>query len=123
MTTIALHPQLAKQLNVEAKRQQTSVEALVNDWLEENLRERRVKKIQEESKRFQAKHAELYAQYAGQHIAMQEGVVLDHDADLLNLYDRVRARYGDEPVLITPVTAEPIQTFRVLSPRRQRVQP
>ena len=31
MTTIALHPQLAKQLNVEAKRQQTSVEALVND--------------------------------------------------------------------------------------------
>jgi hypothetical protein len=90
--------------------------------LENVLREQRVKKIQEEAKRFQARHAELYTQYAGQYIALQEGVVLDHDVDLLILYDRIQACYGDEPILITPVTAEPMQTFRVLSPRRQRVQ-
>jgi len=31
----------------------------------------------------------------------------------LALHGRIRAQYGDDPVLITPVTTEPVQTLKV----------
>ncbi len=122
MLTVELRPELAEQLNKEAKRRQTSVDELVNQWLAEELWKQRVQIIHEESKRFQEQHAQLYRQYANQYVAMRDGVVLDHDTDLTTLHNRIRARYGDEPILMTPVTPEPVPTYRVLSPRRGRIQ-
>ena len=120
MTTIPLRSNVADRLKVEAERRRISVEALANDWLEDQLWREKHKKIQEEAERFRAKHTELYAQYAGRYIAMRDGGVLDHDADLVALHDRIRARYGDEPVLIAPVTAEPTQTFKVVGSRQRK---
>ena len=120
MDTISLRPNLADQLKSEAIRRHTSVESLANDWLEEQLWDAKRKKIEEEAERFRAQHAELLAKYAGQHIAMREGIVLDHDADLVALHQRVRAHYCEEPILIAPVTAEPIQKIKVLGARQSR---
>jgi hypothetical protein len=64
----------------------------------------------------------LMAQYAGRYIAMRDGAVLDHDTDLTALHARVRAQYGDAPILIAPVTPEPIQTFQVMGTRQRRRQ-
>ena len=122
MTTVALRPELEEQLRPEAERRQTSIEELVNEWLTNQLWQEWHKRIDEESQRFQAKHAELRAQYAGEYIAMRDGTVLDHDADLSTLHQRIRAQYGDEPILMAPVTSQPSQSFKVLSPRRQRAQ-
>jgi hypothetical protein len=122
MTVVALRPSLLDQLRTEAERLRTSVDALVNDWLEDQLWRERHKKIYEEAERFRAKHAELLAQYAGRYVAMRDGAVIDHDPDLLALNRRIRERYGDEPILITPVIPEPIQTFKVLGARRRRRQ-
>ena len=47
--------------------------------------------------------------------------VLDQDTDLLALHSRIRAKFGDEPILITPVTANPIQTIQVRGTRRTEV--
>lgn len=120
MTAITLRSNLLIQLSKEAERRQKSVEELVNDWLEDQLWLEWHRKIGEESKRFQEQHPRLLKQYEGQYIAMRDGVVLDHDPDLLALHTRIRTRYGDEPVLMTPVTAEPLQTFKIRSPRRLR---
>ncbi|OIO91923.1 MAG: hypothetical protein AUK03_10415 [Anaerolineae bacterium CG2_30_64_16] len=113
MTVVALQSKLAAQLDTEARRRQTSVDALVNDWLEDQLWHERRRQIYEEAERFRARHAELLLQYGGQYIAMRNGVVIDHDPELLALHGRIRAQYGDDPVLITPVTTEPVQTLKV----------
>ncbi|MBI5301958.1 MAG: hypothetical protein HY868_07460 [Chloroflexi bacterium] len=119
MLSVPLRDNLANQLKNEAERLHTSVEALANDWLEDQLWQAKRRKINEEADHFRARHTELFAQYNGQYIAMRDGVVLDHDANLVILHGRIRAQYGDEPILIAPVTAEPIQTFKVLGARRR----
>ena len=50
-------------------------------------------------------------------IPMYQGEVVDHDEDSGGLWQRVRKRYGKEPVLITPVLQEARQTIVVRSPR------
>lgn len=120
MDRIELRPNLAGQLKDEAMRRHTSIESLANDWLEEQLWEAKHKKIEEEAERFRAQHTELLAKYAGQHIAMRDGIVIDHDLDLLALHNRVRAKSGEEPILIAPVTRNPIQKIQVLGSRQRR---
>ena len=55
--------------------------------------------------------------YRNQFVAVHNGQVIDHDADRLLLYRRVREKLGDVPVLITPGgTPHPCE-FQILSPR------
>ncbi|HKZ82906.1 MAG TPA: hypothetical protein VJ793_04540 [Anaerolineae bacterium] len=117
MTIVTLRPKLAEQLRPEAERRQTSIEEMVNDWLEDELWEQRNKKIHEEAERYQAMHAQLRAQYADKVIAMHAGEVVDSGDELLAVYLRVRERFGDEPVLITRVGVEAIETYTIRSPR------
>ena len=117
MTTIALRPNLAEQLRTEAERRRTDVEKLVNDWLEDDLWEQRMKKIHEEAERYRAQHAQLRLQYADKVIAMHDGEVVDSGEDLPEVYRRIRERFGDEPVLITRVGVEAIEIYTIRSPR------
>ena len=117
MTTIALRPNLAEQLRTEAERRRTDVEKLVNDWFEDDLWEQRMKKIHEEAERYRAQHAQLRLQYADKVIAMHDGDVVDSGEDLPEVYRRIRERFGDEPVLITRVGVEAIETSTIRSPR------
>ena len=117
MTTVALRPNLAEQLRTEAERRRTDVEKLVNDWLEDDLWEQRTKKIHEEAERYRAQHAQLRLQYADKVIAMRDGEVVDSGEDLPEVYRRIRERFGDEPVLITRVGVEAIETYTIRSPR------
>lgn len=80
-------------------------------------REEQERQIDEEQKRYEARHSELFKEYAGQYIAMYKGEVVDKDTDDTELSKRIRARFGNTVVLITPVLKEPIQTFFVRSPR------
>ena len=122
MAAITLSSKLAEQLRAEAEQREMSIDELANTWLENQLWQEWHRKIAAESKRFQEKHPELLTQYNGVYVAMRDGAVLDHDADLSALHHRVRAQYGDEPILMAPVTAQPIQSFLIRSPRRERVQ-
>lgn len=117
MDTVALRSDLAEQLRAEAERRRIDVERLVNDWLEDHLWEQRVKKIHEEAERYRAQHAQLRLQYADKIIAMHDGEVVDSGEDLPEVYRRIRERFGDEPVLITRVGLEAIETYTIRSPR------
>ncbi len=55
------------------------------------------------------------AQYEGKFIAVYHRTLVDSDSDDQALYRRVRARYGNAPVLIMP--AEGPREIRVYSPR------
>lgn len=73
--------------------------------------------IEQEQRAYTAQHAQLLTTYAGQYIAMRHGQVVDHDDNRAALSQRVRARFGRAPVLITPVLAQPQQTITARSPR------
>ncbi len=77
----------------------------------------RQKAMDREESAYQAMHAELYAQYAGQHVAIFQGELVDHDEDGNILYQRVRQKYPGKFVLITPVDPTPEEIYRMLSPR------
>ena len=66
-----------------------------------------------EEEAFEAMRDALWQQYPDQYVAIQDGVVIDHDVDKQTLFQRVRAgRPPDEIVLLKQVTAEPKAPIR-----------
>ena len=65
--------------------------------------------IHRETQAFWAMHAELVETYSGQHVALYQGKLVDHDSDVSKLEKRVRERFGTLPVLIAPVQPGPRQ--------------
>lgn len=72
--------------------------------------------IEQEQQVFAARHQEFLAMYPGETIAIHAGKVIDHDVDRVALSRRIRGRYGNQPILMTPVLPEPIQTMQMRSP-------
>jgi len=117
MNPIAIRDELMRSVEKLAQEQGTDAESLVNEWVARELALAREQKIREEATRFRAQHSALQAAYPGQYVAMRNGELLDHGSDVQALYQRIRARFGDEPVLIAPVTDSPTPTYQMRSPR------
>lgn len=66
---------------------------------------------------FRAMHEELKKTYGGEHVAIYQGQLVDHDSDLEQLHQRIEARYPDVFVLIRPISATPDREFFFRSPR------
>ena len=62
------------------------------------------KAIQADTEAFWAMYPELARTHQGHYVALRQGRVVDDDADVSQLEQRVRARFGGTPVLIAPVT-------------------
>lgn len=62
-------------------------------------------------------HDILWQKYPGQHIAIYNGELVDHDADGLALSKRIYKRYHDEFVLIRQVEPNPDPILQFRSPR------
>lgn len=60
-------------------------------------------------------HPTLYPEYEGQHVAILEGQLIDHDTDSVALYQRIRQKYPDRFVLMTPVRTEAVESYQVIS--------
>ena len=73
--------------------------------------------LRREEVAYQEMHEELYKKYPGQHVAIYQAELVDHDEDGVALYMRVRQKYPGEFVLMTPVGQEAEETYRILSPR------
>lgn len=52
-------------------------------------------------------HDELLKKYQGQHVALYQGQVVDHDEDASRLERRVREQFNWVPVLVAPVRPGP----------------
>ncbi len=78
-------------------------------------------KLDQETVAYEAMHNQLLATYAGEHVAIYNGQLVDHDSDFLSLVDRIDSLYPDEVVLIKRVTPLPERVLRVYSPRLERI--
>ncbi len=120
MTEIVLDDHTAEKLKRTAAVRGIGVAELLDEvielYLADQAEETRAQ-IDREQQAYEAQHAQLVADYAGQYIALRHGQVVDHDPDRSALGRRVRARYAAEPVLITRVGAAARQTIVVRGPR------
>ncbi len=73
--------------------------------------------ITREMEAYVALHPSLKADYFGQHVAILDGQLIDHDADPAALYQRIVARYGERFVWMAAVEEEPLTTLVFRSPR------
>ena len=89
---------------------------IINQHLAEETDPKELAVWREESA-FLEQHEELKAKYLGQHVAMKNGKVVDHDMDLAALYKRIRQKYDREFVLIDRVQEDPAPIIKVRSPR------
>ena len=69
---------------------------------------------------YEAMHATLMANYAGEHVAIFGGELVDHDADQTALLRRVDVHFPDDVVLLKQVRPWPEPKLRVRSPRLVR---
>ncbi len=117
MTAINLPPDLDETLRREAELTGTTVEALAADWLRKQQAALHRARLAEQTRRFWAKHAELYAQYPDEFVAFYDDAVLDHDSDVSQLALRVQTEYADLPIVIAQVTQTPVREYKVISTR------
>lgn len=88
--------------------------ARTSDW--------RRAKIHAEAEAWRSLPATVRRSYGEDFVAVHDRQVVDRDRDRLTLYRRVRARFGDVPVLITPANSPSPREFHLLSPRVERSQ-
>jgi hypothetical protein len=79
------------------------------------------KRLAEETAAYEAMHGQLLTSHPGEHVAIYNGQLVDHDPDLLTLVSRIDALYPDEVVLIKQVMPLPERVLRVFSPRLERI--
>jgi hypothetical protein len=117
---VTLDAKLTEELQKTIAQQGESIEHVFADAARKYLRDVREKKLQAEFERYQTMHAKLKEKYLGQHVAIYQGRLIDHDTDPIALVRRVDQRFGQAPVLITQVGEKPIREFLVRRPRLVR---
>jgi len=131
MIQVAFSDQIAERLQEVAVKRHTDVKSVVEEAVEfyfahatepeydeefEAWEQAQQQIIEREMQHYLRQHQQLLSRYRGQYIAMLNGEMVDHDADEVALSQRVRARYGQTTLLITPVLPEPIQKIALRSP-------
>ena len=116
MEAIVLLPELRSELEKSAERDARSVNDLVNEAVKRYLHEEHQARIRDEIQAFIKMHPQLKSSYRGEWVAIYQQQLVDHDIDTASLYRRVRARYGNAPVLLREVEAEPDPDIWIRTP-------
>lgn len=95
---------LIDQLQQFAEQEATSAETLLNTAVVEFLENSALRKLQDETIAFEQMHGQLVTRYLGEYVAVHNGVVIDHDPDVRTLHLRMRAKFGQMPILLRQVT-------------------
>ncbi len=109
MEAIELKPELRQTLEQVALQQASSVTTLVNQAVENYLRQQQRAKLDQEIAAFEKMHPELKKSYLGEWVAVHQQALVDHDKDVPALYRRIRAKYGRTSVLIRQVSESAVE--------------
>lgn len=124
--TVSIPKALAQRARKLARVRRRSVDAVIAELLDEALppaeepaiaTEAEDADVTREMEAYIALHPSLKERYLGQHVAILDGQVIDHDADPVALYQRIVARYRERFVWLTAVEEEPLTTLVFRSPR------
>lgn len=107
MPSVTVEPELYERVIEAASSQKSDISELTAEAIRRYLWELDRIKISDESRIYRQRHAELKSRYLGEHIAMRNGEVVDHDADFQALRERILQRFGRAPVMMTLVGDNP----------------
>ena len=119
-TQISLDANLVESLRQVAMEKGMTLDQIFDDLAQQFLREARQARLQREQEAYRALHPELKTKYLGQSVAIYNGEMVDHDADVMALVRRVRQRVGNAPVLFCEVEEEPEREYVIHSPRLEK---
>jgi hypothetical protein len=105
-------PSLVEQIKRLAADQGQPAEKVLETAVQSHLDQLEREAIHAETEAFWETHEELVRKYEGEHVAVYQGSVVDHDENAWRLERRVRAHFGELPVLIAPVTPRPRRDLR-----------
>ncbi len=115
--TVTLTRETADGLHQAATQLGVSSTELAERAIRQYLRQESEKKVEQEETAYRQQHPQLLEQFVGQYIAMHKGDVIDHDADELRLYLRVRQQYPSTGVLIKHVSPRLETVWQIRSPK------
>ena len=118
--TIVLRPDLRESLASSAQDAARTINDLVNEAVESYLEMRQNEILDREVAAYVRRHAELWRTLPGEWVAFHKQQLVDHDADQVVLYRRIRSKYGATPVLIRQVTENPVEEIWVRTPSTGR---
>ncbi len=118
---VVLREDLELRLLRDAERSDTSIGQLLNEAVEEFLLNRQRAKIDAEVAAFVRLHPELWRTKPGQWVAVHNGKLVATDPDRVALYRRIRKNYGQTPVLVREVTANPDEDIWLRTPSTGKV--
>ena len=125
--TMSLPKRLYRRAAALAQEQARPVDALVAEALEEAIPEVYVSpdraRMEEEQAAYERLRESLLETHEGQHVAIHGGELVDADAELMALVQRVISRFPSEVVHSGPVTRGPDRKLRVRSPRLEKLSP
>jgi hypothetical protein len=110
-------PGLIEQVKRLAADQARPAEKVLEAAVEAHLDQLEREAIHAETETFWDMHDALVREYEGEHVALHQGEVVDHDEDVSHLIQRIRDRFGDRPVLIAPVMPPPPHDLRWIGGR------
>ncbi|MCB0109856.1 MAG: hypothetical protein KDE53_28230 [Caldilineaceae bacterium] len=97
---------MVEELEQVAAAQNTSREELLNKAVSQFLYKVALEKMKAETAAYERMHAQLITEHLGEHVAIHNGQMVDHDSDLVALRKRIRQRFGRMPILLREVTLE-----------------
>jgi predicted DNA-binding protein len=118
---IRLRPDLSERLQDNAYQSQKSVSDLVNEAVEQYLHTQQRQIIDSEIEAYIQLHPTLWRTIPNQWVAIHNGEIVDQDSDRISLYGRVRAEYGQTPVLIRQVKEDVNPEILVRTPSRGKI--
>ena len=119
MPTITLQePSLVEEVQRVTDQEGLDTTTFVAEAVRRHLATYRQKRIVAETEAWYKLPSAERKGYEGKFVAVHKGQVVDSDPDRLELYFRVRQRFGRQTILITEGGDHPIPIYRVRSPRR-----
>ncbi len=121
--TISVPDKLYRQAEAIAKGQNRSIAEVLTESIRLPAQEldshgdEQDETVAREKAAFIAMHPRLLEKYAGEHVAIHDGRLVDHDADAVALHRQIYVRFPDEFVLIAAVKSQPIDELVFRSPR------
>ena len=121
MQTITLQePSLVEEVQRITEQEGLDTATFIAEAVRRHLATYRQKRIVAETEAWHRLPTAERKHYEGRYVAVYQGQVVDSDPDRLQLYFRVRKRFGRQTILITQGGDHPISVYRARSPRRGR---
>ena len=109
---------LAQEIEQEAKQRGVSIEKFLQTVVRRDRTMAAREKIEREQTWWLQQPLEVRAKYQGQYIAVHKEELVDHDKNEKSLFQRIRLKYGNIPILIMPADAP--KDIYIYSPRLEQ---